>query len=199
MPLLTELFHCLMINYKDDAPTALKNFQRHFFWTNFFDGRKVKNMKTDGLQNKPSINCRRHHAHTTDTDIECDSLLENLQHCHGGGLVTVFCHLLCWQSYSACVSIHILSWQLCIVHGMVLSSLPSGLVFFQRSITRKIGVAYGSSRRVAGCSYFFMETEKEKMPPNTRPCCKFSSFICPVFFASVARYSLPLSALLFPL
>jgi hypothetical protein len=44
-----------MINYKDDAPTALKNFPRNFFWTNRFTKRKVKNMKMDGLQNKPSI------------------------------------------------------------------------------------------------------------------------------------------------
>jgi hypothetical protein len=45
MPLLTELFHCLMINYKDDAPTALKNFPRNFFWTNCFTKRRVKNIK----------------------------------------------------------------------------------------------------------------------------------------------------------
>jgi hypothetical protein len=31
-------------------------FPHNFFWTNCFTKRKVKNMKKDRLQNKPSIN-----------------------------------------------------------------------------------------------------------------------------------------------
>lgn len=108
-------------------------------------------------------------CHGRFTEIERDSLLEDLRHRYGRRFVALHSHLLCRQSYSTGISLHFISRQLWIVHGLALCSLSYDYYFLELVIARQFDVAFHFSGCVAGWSHCFMEAEKDAMTSKQTP------------------------------
>ena len=105
--------------------------------------------------------------HGPTTNIESSSLLEDLRHRHGRGLVDLCSHLLCWQSYSTLEFIHVLSLQLWIVYLLAFCSLPDVFDFFFTCVifARKFDVPFDFAGRLVGSAHFLMVKAKETVAP----------------------------------
>lgn len=108
-------------------------------------------------------------CHGRFTEIGRDSLLEDLRHRYSRRFVALHSHLLCRQSYSTGISLHFISRQLWIVHGLALCSLSCDSYFLELVIARQFDVAFHFSGCVAGWSHCFMEAEQDAMTPKQTP------------------------------